>query len=206
MTDSSSHDSQFRTAWHGYYSEKRITHQWLQVALLQELPVRSVLEIGPYLGLVTAMLASAGYNVTTRDVDPEAIQGFDVILCCETLEHIHWQKLDLVLRRLAAAGAPWLIISVPYEGLQFAFELYVNRQRWRRRSHFRKFRFLKRFFIRSETEWEAHKWEIGYRGHSLKAFVGKLEHAGFQIAQREFTSGCRSVFLVCRNRGAPSPS
>ena len=226
MTDSSSHDSQFRTAWHGYYSEKRITHQWLQVALLQELPVRSVLEIGPYLGLVTAMLASAGYNVTTldieaqsqgigskhhiqadiRDVDPEAIQGFDVILCCETLEHIHWQKLDLVLRRLAAAGAPWLIISVPYEGLQFAFELYVNRQRWRRRSHFRKFRFLKRFFIRSETEWEAHKWEIGYRGHSLKAFVGKLEHAGFQIAQREFTSGCRSVFLVCRNRGAPSSS
>ena len=72
MTDSSSHDSQFRTAWHGYYSEKRITHQWLQVALLQELPVRSVLEIGPYLGLVTAMLASAGYNVTTLDIEAQS--------------------------------------------------------------------------------------------------------------------------------------
>ena len=226
MTDSSSRASQFRSAWHGYYSEKRITHQWLQVALLRDLPVQSVLEIGPYLGLVTAMLASAGYNVTTldieaqsqgigskrhiqadiRDVDPQAIEGFDAVLCCETLEHIHWQKLDAVLQRLAVAGAPWLIISVPYEGLQFAFELYVNRRRWRRRSHFRKLRFLRRFPIASETEWEAHKWEIGYRGHSLKAFTRKIEAAGFQITEREFTSGCRSVFLVCRNKAASAPS
>lgn len=226
MTDPSSTDVSFRTAWHRYYSEKRITHQWLQVDLLKHLPVQRVLEIGPYFGLVTAMLASAGYRVTTldieaqsqgigserhiqtdiRDVDAAAIQGFDAILCCETLEHIDWQKLDSVLERLAAAGAPWLILSVPYEGLQFAFEFYVNRLRWRRRSHFRKFRFLKRFFVRSETEWEAHKWEIGYRGHSLKALVRKLERAGFQIAEREFTSGCRSVFLICRNRAAPTSS
>lgn len=224
MTDSPPQDSRFRNAWHEYYSEKRITHQWLQVALLQHLPVRSVLEIGPYLGLVTAMAASAGYDVTTLDIeaqsqgigsmrhiqadiraiDAEKIHGFDAILCCETLEHIHWAKLDSVLSLLAAAGAPWLILSVPYEGFQFAFELYFNSRRWRRRSHFRKFRFLRRFDIKSETEWEAHKWEIGYRGHSLKAFIRKLERAGFRIERREFTSGCRSVFLVCRNEKAPA--
>ena len=60
MTESSSPDSEFCKAWHGHYSEKRIAHQWLQVALLQELPIRRVLEIGPYLGLVTAMMAGAG--------------------------------------------------------------------------------------------------------------------------------------------------
>ena len=58
-----------------------------------------------------------------RNVDPKAIQGFDANLCCETLEHIHWQKLDSVLQRIAAAGAPWLILSVPYEEFRFAFEL-----------------------------------------------------------------------------------
>ncbi len=222
MTEPSSDDLRFRNAWHGYYSEKRIAHQWLQVALLQGLPVQSVLEIGPYLGLVTAMAASAGYDVTTldieaqsqgigserhiqadiRDVDPAEISGFDAILCCETLEHIHWDKLDSVLQRLGAAGAPWLVLSVPYEGFQFAFELYFNRWRWRRRSHFRKLRFLRRFPVASDTKWEAHKWEIGYRGRSLKAFTRKLEAAGFDIERREFTSGCRSVFFVCRNKQA----
>ncbi len=222
MTESRSRAPEFGAIWHAYYSEKRIAHQWLQVDLLKDLKVQTVFEIGPYLGLVTAMAASAGYAVTTldieaqsegigstrhiqadiRDVAPEDIQGFDAILCCETLEHIDWQKLDSVLRNIAAAGAPWLILSVPYEGFQFAFELYLNRWRWRRRSHFRKLRFLKRLKIASDTEWEPHKWEIGYRGHGLQAFTRKLEDAGFEVKQREFTSGCRSVFLVCQNKSA----
>ena len=192
------------------------------MALLQDIPIQRVPEIGPYLGLVTAMMASAGYAVTTLDIaaqshgigskshiqtdicnlDPEEIRGFDAILCCETLEHIQWHTIDPVLQRIVAAGIPWLILSLPFEGFQFAFELYFNLQRWRRRSHFRKFRFLRRFTIQSETEWEAHKWEIGYRGHSLKAFEHKIEAAGFQITQREFTSGCRSVFFICRNNAA----
>ena len=215
-------DASIQTNWHEYYSEKRIAHQWLQGALLRDLQVHRVLEIGPYLGLVTAMAASAGYEVTTLDVkahsngtgahrhiqadilkvDPGTIQEFDAILCCETLEHIHWDNLASVLARLAATGAPWLILSVPYEGFQFAFELYFNCQHWRRRSHFRKLRFLRRFKIKSDQEWEAHKWEIGYHGRSLKAFSQKLEKAGFRIKRREFTRGCRSVFLVCRNEKA----
>ena len=227
MTDRrSSYAPDFRATWHAYYSEKRITHQWLQVDLLKNLSVQSVLEIGPYLGLVTAIAASAGYDITTLDiesqsqgvgserhiqanileVEPEKIQGFDAILCCETLEHIPWENIDSVLRRLAAAGAPWLIVSVPYESFQFAFELYFNRYRWRLRSYLRKLRFLKRFAQPSSNEWEPHKWEIGYRSHSLKAFTRKLGSAGFKIERREFTSGCRSVFLVCRNETAPNPS
>ena len=57
-----------RAEWFRYYSEKRITHQWFQVHLLKELPdVKSVLEIGPGLGLVSAMLHNAGFAVTTLD-------------------------------------------------------------------------------------------------------------------------------------------
>lgn len=215
----------FRQTWHDYYSEKRIVHQWLQVDLLHRVagaPIVNVLEIGPYLGLVTAMLASAGYRVTTLDIeqashgigaerhiqadirnlDAATLQGFDAILCCETLEHIHWQKLDGVLNTLHAAAAPWLIISVPYEGFQFGLTLYLNRFVFRRKSFFRKFRFLKNLRVAHHEEWEPHKWEVGYRGTGLKALARKLEAAGFEIERREFTAGCRSVFLLCRNRDA----
>ena len=83
--------------WHQFYTEKRIIHQWMQVHLLDGLEVERVLEIGPYLGLVTAMLQNAGYDVTTldmvegggmvgdvgeSDVGEIAKRNFDTILCC----------------------------------------------------------------------------------------------------------------------------
>lgn len=94
--------------WFRHYSEKRIVHQWLQVHLLADLEVERVLEIGPGLGLVSAMLANAGFTVTTLDIaltphqraeinhiqadlrtlDAADIADFDAIVCCETLEHL----------------------------------------------------------------------------------------------------------------------
>ena len=46
---------------------------------------------------------------------------------------------------------------------------------------------------------------MGYRGYGLGAFTRKLESAGFNVARREFTAGCRSVFLVCHNPKAQAP-
>ena len=53
--------------WHRYYSAKRIGQQWTQVHLLRDLPVQTVLEVGPYMGLATALMDNAGYDVTTLD-------------------------------------------------------------------------------------------------------------------------------------------
>ena len=61
-----------RREWFRYYSEKRITHQWFQVHLLEGLAgVERVLEIGAHLGLVTALLDNAGFEVTTLDRWPK---------------------------------------------------------------------------------------------------------------------------------------
>ena len=88
--------------WRAYYTEKRILHQWMQLDLLAGTQARRVLEIGPAYGLVTAMLANAGYEVATLDrlkraFDSPAgrhieaditalsgadIVGYDAILCC----------------------------------------------------------------------------------------------------------------------------
>lgn len=216
----------FSQRWHAYYTEKRIVHQWFQVHVLSSLTVKRVLEVGPYLGLVTAMLGSAGYEVTTFDIaekppsslgakghiqgdltalDPARIRGFDAILCCETLEHLPWESVGGVLRAFAASGTPYLILSVPYEGAQIGWSFYANAHTLRNRLFTRWLRFVRRFRIASLTDIDAHKWEVGYKGHSLAALREKVASSGWQPAAQHFTDGCRSVFLVCRNSADSAP-
>ena len=206
--------------WHAYYTEKRIVHQWLQVHLMGTLPVRRVLEVGPYLGLVTAMLGSAGYEVTTFDIaakppsslgardhvqgdltalEPARIRGHDAILCCETLEHLPWSAVGGVLEAFAASGISYLVLSVPFEGAQIGWSFYANGHTLRHRLFTRWLRFTKSFRIASHTDIDAHKWEVGYKGHSLAELKAKVEASGWQPVEQRFTEGCRSVFLVCRN-------
>lgn len=200
--------------WHRYYSEKRITHQWLQVHLLEGLPVQSVLEVGPSLGLVTALLDNAGYRVTTLDVMPsqyprpdiahveteltaataEQMAGFDAIICCETLEHLHWDRVDGVLTTFRQAAPAYLIVSVPFMGLQLDWRLYFNRHTLRNRFTLKKLNFLKRFRFDDVADPWGHKWEVGYRGHSLKALEAKFAATGWRVDARDFTALTRSVF------------
>ncbi len=211
-----------RAEWFRYYTEKRITHQWLQIHLLKDLAgVHRVLEVGPHLGLVSAMLHNAGFSVTTldrlpsqyahpdirhlqaelADVDPEMMSGFDCILCCETLEHLRWEDVDGVLAKFRNSGAPWLVVSVPYLGFQADLRAYVNRYTARRKTSLNWLKFLKEFKFDAEADPWGHKWEVGYRGRSLGALEAKLTGAGLHIHRREFTSPTRSVFFVLRNEG-----
>lgn len=203
-----------RREWFRYYSEKRITHQWFQVSLLADLDVQTILEIGPNLGLVTAMLQNVGYDVTTLDVFPQQfrqpvctniqeelsattpaqLSGYDVVLCCETLEHLLWDDVDGILENFRAAEPKYIIVSVPYMGFQIDWRLYFNRHRWRTAFSFKKLRWLKDFKFDAEADPWGHKWEVGYRGRSLKDLEAKFHKAGLTIDRRDFTSPTRSVF------------
>ncbi len=211
--------AEHRSRWYAYYSEKRVVHQWQQVHMLKELDIEKVLEVGPYLGLVSAMMINAGYRVTTldvapeprvpgvtrhiqgdvRNVTPERLMGHDVIVCCETLEHIPWSQVGDVLARFSASEVPWLLISVPYEGFQVSFSTYLNRYVWRKRSALKKFRFLTEFPAPAADGWEPHKWEIGYRGFTVPRLRNLVTEAGYDVRRQDFTAGCRSIFLLCRN-------
>ena len=209
-----------RAEWFRYYSEKRITHQWLQVHLLAGLTdVERVLEIGAHLGLVTAMLDNAGFEVTTldrwrpprapqrvrhiqadlRDVAAADIAGFDGLLCCEMLEHLPWEEVDGVLAVFRHSAIPHLVLSVPYEGLQVEARLYANAHRAKWNFALKKLKLLRSFRPDLEGDPEGHRWELGYRGRSLAAFERKLRGAGLTIAKRDFTSPCRSVFYLLDN-------
>ena len=200
--------------WIRYYSAKRIYEQLLQVHMLEGLAVDTVLEIGPYYGLVTAMLDNAGYEVTTMDliprsfekpdrphvlmdltaIEPEKLRGYDCIMCCATLEHIHFDQAIAALRAFRDAGPAVVLISVPYQGMQMFFQAYLNRYKAAEHFSLKKFRFLRRFAFDPAADPYGHKWEIGYRGQSLKRFEATLRDIGFRILRRDFSYPSYCVF------------
>jgi SAM-dependent methyltransferase len=197
--------------WRAYYSEKRVVHQWTQLDLLAGTEARRVLEIGPAYGLVTAMLANAGYEVETLDqlkrqftspavrhIDADItalaahdIAGYDAILCCETLEHIDWQAVPAVLTAFHDSGVKHLVVSVPYMAFQITFDLYLNVRALRHYFSMKKL-LSRREFVREPPG--GHQWEIGYKGYPLKRWENRLADCGWRIVRREFTAHTRSVF------------
>jgi hypothetical protein len=200
-----------KAEWNAYYSQKRIEQQWLQLHLLGLTDCERVLEVGPGLGLVTALLVNSGYRVATLDRVPRAfawpdvphseadlralsgeeIRGHDAILCCETLEHLAWDDAGGALRAFRRSGARCLIVSVPYMGFQIALDVYLNRTTFRQYFSMKKLLFLRAFATEPP---DGHQWEIGYRGYPLRTWERRLADSGWSIARREFTAHCRSVF------------
>ena len=203
-----------RAEWHRYYSEKRIPHQAVQLDLLSRLPVREVLEIGPYMGFITALLDNAGYGVETLDLFPadftrpavphhclnllemtaDQLPQRDVILCCETLEHLPWERVGGVLETFAASGARFLITSVPFMGWQMHLQLYLNLHLLKQKVFIKWGSGLTRFT--PDADPLGHKWEVGYKGYALRAWENLLTSHGWRIRERTFSSPCRSVFHV----------
>jgi hypothetical protein len=205
-----------RAEWFRYYSEKRIGHQWLQVHLLKDLAVESVLEVGPNLGLVTALLENAGFRAATLDLRPSQdpnsraphiqadlttvpaarLAGFDAILCCETLEHLPWESVGPVLAKLREAAPKHLVVSVPYQGFQVDLRLHLTLRSARQWFSLKWPRFWRDFRFDAAADPYGHKWEVGYRGRSLHDVEAKLAAAGWRVRRRVFTSPTRSVFWL----------
>ena len=203
--------------WLQYCSRKRITHQWMQLNLLARTDAKDVLEVGPAMGAVTALLDNAGYCVTTLDftdqqfdspkvahikrnildVEASEIAGHDAIVCCETLEHIPYDSVDRVVRAFRDSGARHLLVSVPYMAFQVTFALYFNAHTFTQYFSMKKLRFLRSFVPEPGF---GHQWEVGYRGYKLESWEAKLERCGYRIISREFTEHCRSVFHLLERR------
>ena len=206
--------------WYAYYSEKRIVHQWFQVKLLENLPVQRIMEIGPAYGVPTALLANAGYEVTTLDfmerkllgasshiiadlwkADPKVYSNQDCILCCEVLEHFPFEKSCDLLTKFYKSKVPYLVLSVPYNAPQLNFNLYINSHTVKKYTAY-KFRNSFRSFKKGDPVdgQLGHQWEIGFKNYPLKKLKNAIKVAGWDILKYDFTAATRSVFIVAQNK------
>jgi ubiquinone/menaquinone biosynthesis C-methylase UbiE len=123
----------------GYVTPARFMSFWHQVHEVARLGARNVLEIGPGPGIVTGILRGQGIAVTTCDIAddtkadvcasvsrlPFADNTFDVVVCCQVLEHLPFgdsiRSLEEI-RRVCRVGS---VVSLPQAGRYWPFTIHV---------------------------------------------------------------------------------
>lgn len=202
-----------------YYSRKRISHQLKQLELLSDVTGNKIAEIGSYLGFATALFLAAGFKVRTIDAGPpqllgeitperhifkeiqdvteEDLAGQDIIVCCETLEHLHFPDVERMLGIFHASSAPWLLLSVPYRCLSVDIRMVKN-------PFSAAFNWIVKFPDRSLKTFEpdphpnSHKWELGYKGYPLEKMANTLSDTGYKVHKIDYAGTVQSVFFLCQ--------
>lgn len=174
----------------GYLDGGRIFSYAHQIDAIRRLEARSVVEVGPGPGLVTAALRAMGVEVTTVDVQPELEPDviasvlelpfedrcFDAALCCQVLEHLPFENFVPALKELKRVTRNGVVISLPDASPHYAMRVRlpkVPRVDWtgtRRRDPGGAWK-------KEKLDTDGHYWEIGYEGIDYKNVVRMAERA-----------------------------
>ena len=123
----------------GYVTPARFMSFWHQVDEVARLRARTVLEIGPGPGIVTGILRGQGVVVTTCDIAddteadvcasvirlPFADGAFDVVICCQVLEHLPFDDSLRALEEIRRVCSVGSVISLPQASRYWPFTIHV---------------------------------------------------------------------------------
>lgn len=113
---------------------------WYQIDTILSVPEirkKKILEIGVANKFVSAYLKSLGLNIKTCDIDktvkPDVVgdvrhlpfkdEEFDVVICCEVLEHMPFEESKRAIQELCRVSKSDAILSLPYSGFCLSFYL-----------------------------------------------------------------------------------
>jgi hypothetical protein len=104
----------------GYFDIRQLMAQMMQIKYIHDLKPRSIIEIGIGNGLTSTFIRNSGIDILTADINPnlnpdiccpisevvDAIRGrkFDLVVCCEVLEHTPLDQLEMNIRTLRTLG------------------------------------------------------------------------------------------------------
>lgn len=171
-----------------YDSPERLYSYGGQIETILKIKPQHLLEIGVGNGFVSRYLRDCGVRVTTFDLDtalkpsicgsvthlPFGENSFDVVSCCEVLEHLPYDMVPDALAEIARVTTKRVVLSVPDVSpyFQWMCDLPFLGQRCGLRSlHF--WPWAKQHIFNGE-----HYWELGKKGYGLRDFLTVLRTAG----------------------------
>ena len=148
-----------------------------------------ILEIGIGNGFVAGFLQNAGFDISTMDIDPElkpTILGsvtsipapdnsFDVILCCQLLEHLPYTNFIPALLEMRRVVKNAVVISLP--DMKPVHRIHIE-------TAVGKISFFYPKFLSRPIDWKfdgQHYWNINNKGYSIHRILRDIESTGFKL-------------------------
>ena len=174
-----------------YWSHLRIHGYANQLRELYVAEADTVLEVGMADGYMSTVVPRfTRHRLVSVDLDPAlgpdvagsvvslpfGTNAFDVVVCCQVLEHLPFESFGPAVRELGRVARRLVFLSVPDVRMYLALRLRVPKLGWRtlawspERYHLGPYRF--------DGE---HHWEIGYRGTRFRDVRRTLERSGVRV-------------------------
>jgi hypothetical protein len=189
-----------------YVTKDRWASYWEQVALVTKHKPNSVLVIGKGDGIVVSTLEKMCSRVDTFDIDPDLLPTYvgsveelskivnvkyDLILCCQVLEHLPYAKFDGCIHEIRKVS-PKLIISLPYRH----WRLFDIRIKVPRISGVIFTFFIPKFFEVFKFNGQ-HYWEVGTKGYSKARISRDLSKHFSKVFKVNFKEYRYHLFYEC---------
>lgn len=171
--------------WSPYHTPARWASFWHQIDEVVRARPATCLEIGVGSGIVIQALRSFGVDVTAVDIEPAlgvdrvgdvrdlpcADGEFDVVVCCQVLEHLPWAHVPSAVRELHRVCRQRAVVSLPQSGRPLSLTVSLpNGWSFGRSTSLSARRPLR--------QGEEHFWQVGSPGASRRAVRRVLECEG----------------------------
>ncbi len=173
-----------------YDTKARFISYWHQIDEIVQINPTTILEIGIGNGFVSDYLKKRGYNIKTIDIDerlkPDYIgnvlnlpfddSSFQVVSCCEVLEHIPYENFKTALSEIYRVTNNYAIISIPDVTRAYRLDIQIPKI-----GEITKLIVLpKRKKIIHKFDGE-HYWEIGKKNYPLNKIINDINLSGFTV-------------------------
>ena len=180
-----------KSAYYGdasYDTRERFVSYWHQINEIMKLKPQSVLEVGVGSKFLSNYLKSKNVNVLTLDNNgelkpdilgsvlcmPFSPGSFDVVACCEVLEHLPYEEFQRALSELYRVSCGYVIISLPDTNRVYRFNIQVPKL-----GELRLLIPLPR--IGKPKFDEQHYWEIDANNYCLNRILSDIRTIGFYV-------------------------
>lgn len=181
-----------------------------QVRLIESTGVLQVLQVGVHDGVVSSILRSKGFELTTLDSDPSKkptvvsdirsidapSHTFELVLCADVLDRIAPEDVRSVLYTLYNLSSKYVLLSVPARYFSSRVEFSSELLRIFTKEKLYRFDFRVPFFLSHHKFEKTGVWKLGLRGTSKRWLSGLIEESGFVIEDSFFVQADEYEFVA----------